>query len=72
MIEPYEVYKLYLAIKLHFTTKSYDVVKYKGKVRVKPETFRKRKDMVSLKKLARDYKREEFIHLGTGLYRLLS
>ena len=26
MIEPYEVYKLYLAIKLHFTTKSYDVV----------------------------------------------
>ena len=61
MIEPYEVYKLYLAIKLHFTTKSYDVVKYKGKVRVKPETFRKRKDMVSIKKLARDYKREEII-----------
>ena len=61
MIEPYEVYKLYLAIKLHFTTKSYDVVKYKGKVRVTPETFRKRKDMVSIKKLARDYKREEII-----------
>ena len=61
MIEPYEVYKLYLAIKLHFTTKSYDVVKYKGKVRVKPETFKKRKDMVSIKKLARDYKREEII-----------
>jgi|TARA_B110000908_G_scaffold172118_1_gene237782 hypothetical protein len=60
-MEPFEVYKLYLAIKLHFTTKSYDVVKYKGKVRVKQETFQKRKDMVSIKKLARDYKREEII-----------
>ena len=39
-MEPFEVYKLYLAIKLHFTTKSYDVVKYKGKVRVKQETQR--------------------------------
>ena len=62
MIEPFEVYRLYLAIKLHFTTKNYDIVKYKGKVRVKEETFRKRKDLISIKKLARDYNREEIIN----------
>ena len=44
MIEPFEVYRLYLAIKLHFTTKNYDIVKYRFKVRVKEETFRKRKE----------------------------
>ena len=62
MIEPFEVYRLYLAIKLHFTTKNYDIVKYRFKVRVKEETFRKRKDMVSIKKLARDYSRDEIIN----------
>ena len=62
MIEPFEVYRLYLAIKLHFTTKNYDIVKYRFKVRVKEETFRKHKDMVSIKKLARDYSRDEIIN----------
>ena len=62
MIEPFEVYRLYLAIKLHFTTKNYDIVKYRFKVRVKEETFRKRKDLVSIKKLARDYSRDEIIN----------
>lgn len=61
MIEPFEVYRLYLAIKLHFTTKNYDVVKYRFKVRVKEETFRKRKDLISIKKLARDYSRDQII-----------
>ena len=62
MIEPFEVYRLYLAIKLHFTTKNYDIVKDRCKVRGKEETFRKRKDMVSIKKLARDYSRDEIIN----------
>jgi len=61
MIEPFEVYRLYLAIKLHFTTKNYDVVKYRFKVRVKEETFKKRKDLISIKKLARDYSRDQII-----------
>ena len=62
MIEPFEVYKLYLAVKLHFTKKDYDIIKYRGKVRIKEETYKKRKDLVSIKKLARDYDREEVVN----------
>ena len=35
LMEPFEVYKLYLAVKLHFTKKDYDIIKYRGKVRIK-------------------------------------
>ena len=61
MIEPFEVYKLYLALKLHFTKKEYDITQTKGAVKVKQETFLKRKDMTAIRKLARDYKRSEII-----------
>jgi hypothetical protein len=61
MIEPFEVYKLYLALKLHFTKKEYDITQTKGAVKVKQETFLKRKDLTAIRKLARDYKRSEII-----------
>ena len=61
MTEPFEVYKLYLALKLHFTKKEYDITKTKGAVKVKQETFLKRKDLTSIRKLARDYKRSDII-----------
>tara|TARA_B100000073_G_scaffold340817_1_gene341173 strand:- start:590 stop:1171 length:582 start_codon:yes stop_codon:yes gene_type:complete len=61
MIEPFEVYKLYLALKLHFTKKDYDITKTKGAVKVKQETFLKRKDLTVIRKLARDYSRSEII-----------
>lgn len=61
MIEPFEVYKLYLALKLHFTKKDYNITKTKGAVRVKHETFLKRKDLTAIRKLARDYSRKEII-----------
>ena len=61
MTEPFEVYKLYLALKLHFTKKEYDITKTKGAVKVKQETFLKRKDLTAIRKLARDYKRSEII-----------
>lgn len=63
MTEPFEVYKLYLALKLHFTKKDYDITKTKGAVRVKEETFLKRKDLTAIRKLARDYSRKEIIDL---------
>ena len=44
-MDPFDVYKLYLALKLHFTTESYDKTKTKGDVRGKKETFLKRKDL---------------------------
>jgi hypothetical protein len=62
-MEPFEVYRLYLALKLHFTTKSYDITKTKGAVRAKKETFLKRKDLTSIRKMARDFKRSEVIDI---------
>jgi len=62
-MDPFDVYKLYLALKLHFTTEGYDIQKHKGAVRGKKETFLKRKDLTSIRKLARDYKRSEIIDL---------
>ena len=40
----FDVYKVYLGVKLHFTTASYDYIKYGGKVNAKLITFTKRKD----------------------------
>tara|TARA_X000000950_G_scaffold283025_1_gene382987 strand:- start:1552 stop:2127 length:576 start_codon:yes stop_codon:yes gene_type:complete len=62
-MEPFEVYRLYLALKLHFTTKKYNITKTKGAVTAKKETFLKRKDLTAIRKLARDYKRREIIDL---------
>jgi hypothetical protein len=60
-MEPFEVYRLYLALKLHFTKKDYDITKTKGAVRASQKTFMKRKDLTSLRKIARDYTRKEAI-----------
>lgn len=62
-MEPFEVYRVYLALKLHFTTKSYDITKTLGAVTGKRETFLKRKDLTSIRKLARDYTRKEIIDI---------
>lgn len=62
-MEPYEVYKLYLALKLHFTTEKYDITKTRGAVKASEKAFMKRKDIVSMRKLARDYEKKEIIDL---------
>ena len=51
----FDVYKQYLAIKNHFTTKSYDYSKYGGKVNVKLESFTKRNDRHFFHKLSTRY-----------------
>jgi len=61
-MEPFEVYRLYLALKLHFTTKEYDITKTKGAVRASEKAFLKRKDLLSIRKIARDYTRKEAIN----------
>jgi hypothetical protein len=50
-----ETYKLYLSIKSHFTTKSYDYHKYRGKVKVSEESFYKRRDTKLFYKLGKKY-----------------
>lgn len=48
---PFEAYKLYNALKLHFES-DYDAVKYQFKTRVTPQSFFKRKDKYFFAKLA--------------------
>ena len=51
---PFEVYKRYVAIKAHFDcNNSYDFIKYQGKMRLKEESFRRRKDSAFFYRLSR-------------------
>ena len=54
-MEAYDAYKIYHALKLHFTT-SYDYTKYNGKANVSVDSFLKRKDRPFFGKVARKYK----------------
>ena len=53
----FEVYKTYLAIKLHFTSKgqSYDFHKHNGRTTARLETFTKRRDRYFFHKLSKSY-----------------
>jgi hypothetical protein len=48
----FDVYKVYLGVKLHFTTKTYDYIKYGGKVNATLDSFTKRKDRYFFHKLS--------------------
>lgn len=50
---PFEAYKVYLSIKMHFTSKSYDYFKYEGRVSASEAAFHKRKDRYFFTKLAK-------------------
>ena len=53
----FEIYKIYLAIKLHFTSKgqSYDFHKHNGRTTARLETFTKRRDRYFFHKLSKSY-----------------
>jgi len=57
----FDVYKIYLAVKLHFTSKNYDYYKYEGKVNCKLETFTKRNDRYFFHKLSKKYGQNEIL-----------
>ena len=57
----FEVYKTYLAVKLHFTSASYDYIKYEGKVNAKLDTFTSRNDRYFFHKLSTRYKQDEIL-----------
>ena len=56
-MDPFESYKLYNALKLHFES-SYDAVKYNFKSNVTPNSFFKRKDKYFFAKLGRKHNGE--------------
>jgi hypothetical protein len=55
----YSAFALYNALKLHFSSPSYDYFKYHGKTNVSENSFVKRKDKYSFYKLSRKYNLEQ-------------
>ena len=56
----FDACQLYMALKLHFTTK-HDYFKYNGKTKLTVPQFNKRKDKYQLVRLARKYSHDEFL-----------
>ena len=54
VMTPFEAFQKYIALKNHFTQKSYDFHKYNGKVKVRVDTFERRKDRYFFAKLAKN------------------
>lgn len=50
---PFEAYKLFLAVKMHFTQPQYDFFKYNGKVNATLDSFNRRRDKYHFAKLAK-------------------
>lgn len=63
--ESFNAYIKYLALKRHFTDKSYDYFKYNGKVRASMDSFRSRSDAYFFAKLAKqdDYENKILANL---------
>lgn len=57
----FESYKMYVALKLHFTTDNYDYFKFNGKTKITEENFEKRKDRYFFKKLTNKHKECEVL-----------
>ena len=57
----FDVYKTYLAVKLLFTSDTYDYYKYDGKVNAKLDTFTKRKDRYFFHKLSTRYGQDNIL-----------
>ena len=58
MMEPFDSYKLYNALKLHFENDMYDAVKYNFKTTVNANSFFQRKDKYFFAKLAKTYPKD--------------
>ena len=61
IMEPFEVYRYYLALRLHFTTDSYDVIEQKGRVRATKNSFFKRKDLLAIRRVAETYSDKDIV-----------
>jgi len=63
-VNGFEVYKIYLAIKLHFTSKgqSYDFHKHHGRTTARLETFTKRRDRYYFHRLSKSYNNNTIVN----------
>ncbi len=59
MIHGFDVYRMYLAFKQHFSNPTFDFFQYDGKVKAKETTYQQRNDYYFFETLARSLKKEE-------------
>ena len=55
----FDVYRTYLAMKLHFSSDKFDFFQYDGKVNAKESTYQDRNDFYFFETIARKYSKEE-------------
>jgi hypothetical protein len=60
---PFEAYKTYLAMRLHFTSPKYDIVKSKGAIKANEGSFMQKRERFTFAKVATKYTKEQFISL---------
>jgi hypothetical protein len=60
-MEPFEVYRYYLALRLHFTTDKYDAIKQQGRVKASRQAFLKRNDLLAIRRVAETYSDKEVV-----------
>lgn len=53
IMEPFDAFRFYQSMKLHFETDSYDAIKYNYKTSAKPQSFWKRRDKYYFAKIGR-------------------
>lgn len=58
-MNPFDAYKKYVAIKLHFSSDKYDYFKFNGEVRASFKSFEKRNDKYFFHRLAKKYNDKE-------------
>lgn len=61
IMEPFSVYRYYLALRLHFTTDKYDAIKQQGRVRASKQAFLKRNDLLAIRRVAETYSDKEVV-----------
>jgi hypothetical protein len=68
--ESFDVYKMYLGIRLHFKDGNYNYVKNEGRIKASNTSFEKRPDKYFFEKLARKYNEEELLDyfLANSIY----
>jgi len=60
-MEPFEVYRYYLALRLHFTTDKYDAIEQQGRVKASRHAFLKRNDLLAIRRVAETYSDKEIV-----------
>ena len=55
IMEPYDAFRFYQSMKLHFESDSYDAIKYNYKTSIKPQSFWKRRDKYFFAKVGKKF-----------------